>query len=428
MISLRKELYRLLRKSESLFRVDMVYLTKGGLWTTLRFGAGILASLATMLAFGNLVSKETYGTYNYLLSIAGTFGFLTLAGMGTGVIRSVARGFENVMPYALITQLKYNLLAVAGIGVAALYYGFKGNDQFAISLALLAIATPIAAAYHIYEAALIGLKRFDMLAIVTSATALLAAGATVITLFFSSNPVVLVAVYSFTAVVPNIIVYHYVHRLLPKTQPSLETISELRRTAFHLTGAGFVSTLAQYIDKIVLFQVAGPSTLAVYGFAIAGPERLKGLAKNWTSIALPRFAEKTLSDIKDSFYWKIIISLAVGIILAGIYIAISPFLFKLFLPRYLDSIIYSQFYALTLITAPATTLIGYIFYGQNMLRAVYISSVGTKVLKIVMFLVLGWQWQITGLIVASILSSIADLSYNIVVWEIERRRLAKING
>lgn len=403
----------------------MIYVTKGGFWTSLSFGAGIIASLATMIAFGNLVSKETYGTYNYLLSLSGTLSFLTLSGTGTSVIRAVARGFNNVAPYALRLQLKYNTLAIAGVAAAALYYSINGNQVFAVSLLILAISTPIAAAYHTYESILIGQKKFDHLTAITITSSLLAATLTVITLFFTQNVIVIVSVYSLMSLAPNIIAYNIVTRNLPKTTPDPQAISELKNTAFHLTGAGLISSLAQYIDKIILFQFAGPATLAIYGFAVAGPDRFKGLAKNWVSIALPRIAERSLREIREMFYLRIIFSLIIGIFLAIVYIGIAPFLFKYLLPQYLDAIIYSQVYALGLIVIPANVFIGYIFYGQNMLRAVYINSTMSQITRITLFAILAWQWQIWGLIFAYLISLIASLVYSIVIWEIEFRRLNK---
>ena len=102
--------------------MDIPYMTKGGAWTALRFFITTATSLATMVAFGNLLPKETYGIYSYLMSLAGSLGFLTLAGMSTGIVRAVARGQENVVPYSLKLQLRYNLLATAAIAGVGFYY------------------------------------------------------------------------------------------------------------------------------------------------------------------------------------------------------------------------------------------------------------------------------------------------------------------
>ncbi len=57
MQAVRNKVFRVLRASERIFKLDMVYLAKGGFWTTLRFTVGTLASIVTMVAFGNLLSR-----------------------------------------------------------------------------------------------------------------------------------------------------------------------------------------------------------------------------------------------------------------------------------------------------------------------------------------------------------------------------------
>ncbi len=403
----------------------MVYLTKGGFWTTLSFTVGLIASIASMIAFGNLLSRDAYGTYNYLLSLGASLSFLTLSGAGIAVTRAVARGHEAIVPRVLRLQLKYNLIAIGTVLTAAAYYGYKENFLFAAALTLLAIAYPLAEAFHIYVQVLTGKKRFDLLTKITSVITLLSTATTILTLFVTTNILAIIAVYTLMSIVPNIIAYRLTTRNLDTSTPNPEQIKEMQRTAFHLTGAGLVGTAAAYIDKILLFQVAGPASLAVYGFAIAGPERLKSLVKNWIGIAAPRLAESSLNEIRLVLYKRIGLSLILGACLSVVYILLAPFLFHLFLPRYLDAITFSQIQSLGLITAPIVIYLGAIFATQNMLRATYALSIGTQIVRITLFVVLGWLWQIWGLIVASILSSFLNALYSIIIWELEVRRLMK---
>ncbi|MBX4206170.1 oligosaccharide flippase family protein [Candidatus Parcubacteria bacterium] len=428
MESLKSTSIRFLRSSERLFKLDMAYLAKGGAWTTLSFTAGTLASLVTMVAFGNLLSRETYGTYNYLLSLGASLSFLTLSGAGIAVTRAVARGQEGIVPYVLRLQLKYNLIAVATVLSVAAYYGYKGNMLFAASLALLAIAYPMAEAFHVFVQVLTGRRRFDLLAKTVSIITLAATVATLLTLFLTKSVLALIAVYATFSLVPNVIAYLFVTRHLKGEEPDPAELREMRRTAFHITGAGLVGTAAAYIDKILLFQVAGPAALAVYGFAIAGPERLKSLIKNWGAVTFPNLAQRTLPEIRQFIYRRIAFALLVGAALSAAYIVFAPILFKLFLPRYLDAIPYSQVQALGLIFAPVIIYIGSIFAQQNMLRATYALSVGTQIVRIALFVAFGWLWQIWGLIAAYLLASLINALYGILIWEWEIRHLSRIHG
>jgi O-antigen/teichoic acid export membrane protein len=427
MQSLQNAVSRLTYSIERLLKLDISYLLSGGLWTSLSFAVGVLGSLATMVAFGNLLPREAYGIYNYLLSLGASLSFLTLSGTGPAVMRAVARGYESVVLVAFKFQLKYNFIAVATILAAAFYYGYKGNTLFAWSLALLAFAYPLAEAFHIYKQILTGRRRFDTLTKITNIVTLIGVFITVGALLYTDNVLILIVIYTSMSLVPNIIAYRMVTRNIDKRRPEPEQIKEMKRTAFHLTGAGVIGIIASYIDRIVLFQVAGPVALAVYSFALAGPDRLKSLIKNWMSIALPNLTRRSIAQIRQVLYRRIGLSILVGSAVFLAYFFIAPVLFKIFLPRYLDAIAYSQIIAAGLITTPVSVYIGSIFSSQNMIRAMYALNFGNHISRIVLFVTLGWLWQIWGLVVALIASQAINAVISIIIWEIESRRLIKIN-
>jgi O-antigen/teichoic acid export membrane protein len=116
-------------------------------------------------------------------------------------------------------------------------------------------------------------------------------------------------------------------------------------------------------------------------------------------------------------------SIFIGIAMAGTYILLSPFLFQIFLPKYIDAIKYTQVYALGLLAIPTTAYIGNIFGGQNMLRAIYAHTLTGYIVRISLFLLLGWKWQIWGLIAASIISSFLTAISGIIILKMETRRL-----
>jgi O-antigen/teichoic acid export membrane protein len=425
MQTLRDRANRLLRWSERLLGLNMTYITSGSFWTALRFGVSTIVSVASFIAFGNLLPKEIYGVYSYLISLAGSLNFFVLTGAGTGVMRAFARGQETILPYAIRLQLRYNLLATATIAVAAIYYGFVGNMIFAIALGMLAVVVPLSAVYHTYEFVLMGKKRFDLIAILSSISAVFSVLITVLALFLTHNILILIGVFSFTSLVPTIWAHWYVSKDLPKGNPSAEDVSELRRTSLHLTGAGLVGSLAQYLDKIVLFHVAGAAALAVYGFALAGPDRIKGLLKNWIGIAQPNFAQRSTQEIRQTFYRRLGLATLIGASCALIYIVFSSLFFHLLLPKYLTAITYSQVYALGLIVTPITIYVGLVFNGQNMLKAIYLANITSPAFRIPVFIVCGILWQTWGLVIASLASYTWNALCSIVIWEIESRRLIK---
>ena len=406
-------------------KLDLHYLAREGFWTTLKFGIVTIGSILTTIAFGNLLPKETYGIYSYLLSLGSTLAFLTISGSSTAIIRSVARGYEEVANYAFNFQLRYNTIAGLVVLSSAIYYGYKGNWLFAGAMTILALAVPLSTSYFSYEPILIGSKNFKKLTQISVLTTSVNTAVIIGTIFITQNPLFLILNTTLTSLITNYLVYKNVSSNIKTNLPTQEQIAEFRRTSFNLTGAGLLSSAANYLDKILLFQVAGPANLAIYGFAIAGPEKLRGLIKNWAGTILPKLAGKSIKQIKEVFYRRLLYSLVVGIILSAIYISVAPILFKLLLPKYLESIKYSQVYGISLAVAPILAYIGNVFSGLNLLRAIYISSVLSQVIRIISIVAMTLMFKTWGLILGVSMSSIVNTILNIIIWEIESRRLTE---
>ena len=100
-MKIKNRIYRLLRRSERHTKTDMVYLASGGFWLTVGQIISSAATFGLAIAFANLLPKETYGTYKFVLSIAGILTIFTLPGMVTSLTQAVARNFEGSVILAL---------------------------------------------------------------------------------------------------------------------------------------------------------------------------------------------------------------------------------------------------------------------------------------------------------------------------------------
>ncbi len=134
--------YKLLKKSEKWTKTDMIYLAKGGFWLTLGQGVSSVSSFLLAIAFANLLPKETYGTYKYIMSIVSLLAIPTLAGMNTAIIQAVARGYEGSVMPAFKTKVKWGLLGGLASLILTGYYYFQGNNTLAISFLITAVFVP----------------------------------------------------------------------------------------------------------------------------------------------------------------------------------------------------------------------------------------------------------------------------------------------
>jgi len=195
----------------------MVYLAKGGFWLTLGQGVGAFLGLILAVAFANLVPKEIYGNYKFILSLASIIGAFTLTGMGIAITQSVARGFEGVLRTGFRTQLKWSIfIIIASLG-GALYYFWSGNNTIAISLLIVGLFSPLMIATRLYGSFLTGKKEFRTGTFYGMFRNVIPVISLLTTLAFTYNPIVLVFVYFLSRTATNTFFYL---RTLQKYKPS----------------------------------------------------------------------------------------------------------------------------------------------------------------------------------------------------------------
>lgn len=415
--------------SQKYTQADMLYLAHGGFWSALGFLINSLLSLLLVVAFANLLPKETYGIYKYIMSLAGALGFLTFTGMNNAVIQAVSRGYEGALKHAMKIQLRWNFLFLIGTSILGSYYLFKGNNTFSTSLFIIGIIFPLSTAFNTYGAFLIGKKEFKKISIYSILTELFRIGIMIFILFLIKNIVLIITAYMISGLLPNIYFYYRVKKL-PKSE--VENTEEKQQEALfkygaHLSIVSIFGTISQHIDKIVLFQFLGPIQLATYYLATAMPDRIKGFSKAIMNVVFPKLATKNLIELKETFYSRLFQSLILGSILAGIYILLAPLLFKYLFPKYLPSIFYSQLLSLNLILILPLTYFAYVLQSQKLVKSIYQISVTGNIVEISLYITMGAIWGIIGVILAAILSNLFMILFGLTVWRKETESLSDRN-
>ncbi|XOB41359.1 MAG: oligosaccharide flippase family protein [Candidatus Nealsonbacteria bacterium] len=391
-------IYSLLKKSEKYTQTDMVYLAKGGFWLTLGQIISTAASFLLAIAFANLLDPVTYGNYRYILSLIGMLSIFTLSGMGAAIIQAVARGFEGSFYSVFREKLRFGVLAsIVAIGLAV-YYFLQGNYFLPIPLLISAIFSPLMLASQIYASFLVGKKLFNIQAKYSVFSRIVSTGAIIITLFITKNLFWLITVYLVSHTLLN---YSFYIIIESKFKPNKKEDSQTLSYGKHLSLMSIISTIANYLDRILLFTLVGSTQLAVYSFAILIPNQIKGLMKqNVGTLAFPKLSIKPLKEIKLNImqkFWKLFF--LTGIV-AIIYVIIAPFLYKIFFPQYLDSISYSQLFTLSFVTVPIT-LLSTIFQAQMMKKELYLIRI-VPIVRIILLLFLTPIYGILGVIMGQI--------------------------
>lgn len=383
----------------------MVYLASSGWWANLGTIIISAASLGLYFVFANALPKETYGTYQYLLSLGGIVSAFTLTGMGTAVARSVARGYEGAFRESIRVQLLWGLLPLTGSLIVAGYYFLQGNMVLGTGFVIIGLLSPITTTFNTYSSFLLGKKDFRAGFLYGMSWNLPYYGALIFAALLTHSALVILLANFVSQAVALYVIYQ---RVLVTYQPNDKTEPETTPYGKHLSAMNFLNTIAAQIDTVLVFQFLGPVELALYSFATAIPERCGGLFKFLQNAAFPKFSSKTATEVRQVFGIRFLWAIIAALLLAGAYAVTAPYLFQLLFPAYLEAIPYTQAYSL-IIVASLSGLFTTALTAQRNIQRLYVFNIMSPLTQIGLQLAGVIFYGFWGLIIARLLSSFLGL-------------------
>ncbi len=410
--------HQLLKKSERVFKTDMIYLAKGGFWTI--FSQIIISSSTLLLAiaFAHFVSKDTYGQYKYILSIASILGTFTLTGMGAAVLQAVNRGFEGTMDYAFWKNIVWSIpFFILSLGLS-IYYFIHANISLGITFIVIGILSPFFNSTNFYNSYLDAKKDFRRSALYFGIVGnVFPYFCTFIAILLHASVLTLIIVYFASNTFIGAILYlRTVHIYKPNDKVDTSALSYSK----HLSLISVLSVFADNIDQILVFHYIGAAELAIYNFAVAIPSQVKGPIKGLAGLIFPKFVSRSDTEIRSGMRNKyfLLFLTALGIIIS--YIFMAPYIFHIFFPNYVESIIYSQIFSISLlwiVSVPAETY----FIAKKKIKEQYVGNILGSVLQIA-FLFIGILYGgLLGLVIARVIIKICSSAINIILYEISSR-------
>jgi O-antigen/teichoic acid export membrane protein len=383
--SLRNFLYRLLRQSERFFRTDMVYLTKGGFWLAFGHAMAIIIGLILTLGFANLLSKESFGTYKFILSVSGIMTAFSLTGLPSAMIRSIAKGFDNALTKSFRANIKWSFAIFIGGLFGGLYYFLNGNNTLALSLLIVGSLSPFMTSASLYGSFLEGKKDFRKKSLYgmlqNSVPAIFLLG----TIYLVDNPLIIVLVYFISNTAITMVLFY--HTLRSSARINAREDTSLLSYSKHLSLMNILATITYHIDKVLIFHFLGTAPLAIYTFAIAPINQLESPGKFIAKLALPKLSEQKISDIHKTLPRKIFVLFVSMLGLVALYITIAPYIFDFLFPKYIESVPFSQVYALTLLFTPGM-LFGQTLTAHMKTKALYITKIVGPMVNISLLIIL----------------------------------------
>jgi len=172
------------------YQIDLAYAIKSEFWVYLRQGILLITGLATLMAFARLAPKELYGHYNFLLAILAIASIVSVPGLKSAVLRSVARGNEGSYKAAVKTSFLWSLLGIPALLSIGTYYYYYNTQIIGICLMMSSIFFPFIYAPNTWDSFLLGKKRFDLTALYGSIQTLVNSSAIITVLFLNPNHLV----------------------------------------------------------------------------------------------------------------------------------------------------------------------------------------------------------------------------------------------
>lgn len=384
---------------EKRLKVDVRYLTKASSFLLAPQLINAVFAGAASVILANILSASDFGTYKYVIAVAGVLGAFSLNSAGTALTRAIARGFPGTVRPVFRASLLVSILPALAALAGAVYYAFKGDWLFFGMFLILAIATPILKGLSWNAAVHEGYSDFRGSATVDSIRAIVSGGALIIAALLSVPLFFIVATYFFSHVVGALggLWYTVVRHPIPKDAAEDR---EAVRYAVHLSVMDLFSIVGSTIDSVIIFQLVGSEGLAIYSIALILPAYLSSPFRNLRKVALPRLSEKTDVESPWSFLRKEGLVVGVAAIVALGYIVIAPFVMGILFPKYPESVLYSQVYMLMLLFNGS--LIAAHLDSRVLIKEKYILKAGVAITRLVLLFPLIGLFGIWGAIGAQL--------------------------
>ena len=304
-----------------------------------------IAGLLIVILLANLLPHEDYGIYKYVLSVSGFLTVLSFTGgFKTTIIQSVGRGFDGIVDrlYKINPVLSLPMI-VGGIGVAGYYY-LHGNEALSFGILIATICNVFITNGVIASTYLNGRRDYRKLLGYQTAFSLTSLTSLAATLSVTRDVLIVIAVNT-TAMAAVATFSFFVVRKLVRNADVNERVLHYGR---HLNFLNVMTTVLQYIDSLFIFHFLGSYSLAHYAIATPFVDRILGFLKTSYFFVLPKFTERGPEWARTHLLKRSVIGLLFGILVFCAYALIAPIAFKLFFPKYLESVSLSILFALNI--------------------------------------------------------------------------------
>lgn len=393
-------------------KVDVKYILKGGSYLGLTQVTSAIISFLLTLAFANFLPQEVFGTYKYVLATYALLAIFSLPGLDTSIVETVSKGNHGAFMHSVKTKFKWGFIGTLASFLYAGYHFYVGDTELAWVFILVGFFMPFMEALSTYAGFLNGERKYAFWSLADFINQVVSASALLLAMYFSDSIYILLTAYFTSYIFIKTIFVIYINKkyVLNKSFDPTYLNYGKQMTWFQIVTRGVSS-----IDSLVLFHFLGPIQVAVFSIANAIPQRVQSVFKLSGILAFPKYANMDEKVLAKTLPKKMLLFGLLIFFVCLVYIAVIPYFFQLFFPKYLESVSYTQlliFYNLSAITYPFASYLN----AHRKVRENYtiaIISFFVKALTLIIFVPLFGIWGAVMSILASSWSSIIFAYYYI---------------
>lgn len=415
--------YKLLDYFSKIFKTDLRYIFQGGSLLTLTQITSAIFGFLMTIAFANYLDQELFGVYKYILATYALLALCSLPGIDTSLIDTISKGNTQAFKSAIFIKLRWGILGSLASFTYAAYNYFTGETMLGNIFIIIGIFLPFLESLSIYSAYYNGTKKYLQWTITEILNQAFSTLALFSAIYFTHNIYILVLTYFLSYIFIRLLITIYILKTGDFQKLENENIGDYLAYGKTMSWYQIVTRAINTLDSVILFNIVGPVSLAVFSIANAIPTRAQSIVRISGTLAFPKFSNKSEKEILETLPKKMFLF---GILLflgAAFYAAISPLLFKILFPKYLDAVPYTQalmFFIVSGMTYP---------YGAYMIvfkkiREQYemaFINITTKAVCLITFVPLFGVWgAIIGVLVSSYSTIFAVYYY---IWR-DRKKLA----
>jgi O-antigen/teichoic acid export membrane protein len=346
----------IISKYSKKFGLDLDYFLKNGFWTTSFQIISISISFILSIIFANYFSPEFYGKYNLITSILSLIIIFSIQEIGSTIIRSVSKEYEGTYFYSLKLILKYSSIGTTLLLIVSSYFYIIQKNDISFGLLLLAIIFPLYSISPYFQNYYIGKQKYKTFAKLNSISYILQFIILIFVLFTTKNVVLAILIPIITKLCYDLyITLIVVKKEIKNNRVDYKGIENSKKIYFsHILYVG-----STRLEPILIGIFLGIKELAIYVITTLIPNQGKTLFNFISPTFLPKLT-KNITKITKYDIFKHLIKLELIFTLMFLsYILLANTIFSNLYIFYIDYVILSMIFSITLLTIPQVLIIIY---------------------------------------------------------------------